>query len=73
MFRERARSRCMVESTQTHLVFIFERAHSRYMGAHRRYINHHMLVAILAQIRMHVDLVLFEEVAKAAIPVISAF
>ena len=42
------------------------------MGAHRRYINHHMLVAILVQIRMHVDLVLFEEVAKAAIPVISA-
>ena len=51
------------------------------MGAHRRYINHHMLVDILAQIRMHVDLysrrspkqpfplsVLFEEFAKAAIP-----
>ena len=40
MFRERARSRYMVESTQTHHVFIFERAHSRYMGAHSRYMHY---------------------------------
>jgi hypothetical protein len=29
----------MVESTQTHHVFIFERAHCRYMGAHSRYMH----------------------------------